>query len=61
MNAGGDEHGFVPWEYGLAERDNAIGIIFDVNVTGAILTVGLIWEGFLDLPVTVVEEAAILN
>ena len=46
VDFGGNQHGFIAREDGLAERDDTVSIVDDTDIGVCRLAVGLVREGF---------------
>ncbi len=52
-DGGGDEHGFVAWEDGLAEGDAATALVHGCNAAGAGVAVWFVGERFFHFAIVV--------
>ena len=60
LNASWDEHSFVSWQDGLAERHNRAGIIGNCGGACARLAVRVIWERLVHISVIVAIQSTML-
>ncbi len=58
---GGNQHGFIAREDGLAKGNNATSIVDDTNVRVCALAVGFVWEWFRDGATVIAVETTVLD
>lgn len=58
---GRDQHSFIAGKDGLTECYHSTSIVDDTDVVRRILTIWLVWEGFLDGSAVVTEESTVLR
>lgn len=60
LNQGGNQHGLVTGQDGLADRDLAAGLVMSLHSPSTVRAVGLVREGLLDFAILVAVETTVL-
>lgn len=61
LNVGRNQHGLIPRENGLTERNVPLGFVLTTYITGAIYTIRLVWEWFLNGSAFVAKKSSVLR
>lgn len=60
LNQGGNQHGLVTGQDGLADRDLAAGLVMGLHSPSTVRAVGLVREGLLDFAILIAVETTVL-